>query len=133
MNIRVIVVDNSPELLDKLTGILKDMKGVEVLKSFPEAVAAVQYVKENPVDMVFSDVVMPDISGITLASKLYQLENPPEVVLLSGIPGFSQEAWSNRGFGFIITPYTRAQIGEMIEKFRSSRNGKAEKFYEEVE
>lgn len=118
MSIRAIVVDNSEELLDKITGILREMDGVELCGSFGEAIAAIQFVKENPVDMVFSDVVMPDISGITLASKLYQLPNPPEVVLLSGIPGFSLEAWKIRAFGFIIKPYTRAQIADMVNRYR---------------
>lgn len=121
MRIRAIVVDNSEELLDKLTGILKEMEGIELCGSFGEAIAAIQYVKENPVDLVFSDVVMPDISGITLAAKLYQLPNPPEVVLLSGIPGFSLEAWKIRAFGFIIKPYTRAQIAEMVNRYRCEK------------
>lgn len=121
MRIKAIVVDNSEELLDKLTGILREMEGIELVGSFGEAIAAIQYVKENPVDLVFSDVVMPDISGITLASKLYQLPDPPEVVLLSGIPGFSLEAWKIRAFGFIIKPYTRAQIAEMANRYRCEK------------
>lgn len=122
MSIRAIVVDNSEELLDKLTGILKEMDGVELCGSFGEAIEAIQYVKENQVDLVFSDVVMPDISGITLASKIYQLPDPPEVVLLSGIPGFSLEAWKIRAFGFIIKPYTRVQIAEMVNRYRCEKS-----------
>lgn len=119
MSIRVIIVDNSEELLEKLKGILKEIEEVELLGSFSEAIAAMQYAEKNPVDLVFSDVVMPDISGITLAAKLYRLPKPPEVVLLSGIPGFSLEAWKIQAFGFIIKPYTRQQIAEMIGKYKS--------------
>ncbi len=118
MSIRAIVVDNSEELLEKITRILREMEDVELCGSFGEAIAAIQYVKENPVDIVFSDVVMPDISGITLASKIYQLPDPPEVVLLSGIPGFSLEAWKIRAFGFIIKQYTRMQIVDLLNRFR---------------
>lgn len=118
MEIKAVIVDNSEELLKKLTGILKETEGILVCGSFSEAIAAMQYIKNNPVDLVFSDVVMPDISGITLASKIYELPNPPEVVLLSGIPGFSLEAWKIKAFGFIIKPYTRAQILDMIEQYR---------------
>ncbi len=62
MSIRVVVVDNSEELLLKLTGILKDMSEIELCGSFPEAITAMLYIKANPVDLVFSDIVMPDIS-----------------------------------------------------------------------
>jgi two-component system LytT family response regulator len=118
MGIKAVVVDNSEELLVKLTCILKEIEEIEVCGSFSEAVTAMQYVKQNPVDMVFSDVVMPDISGITLAAKLYELPEPPEVVLLSGIPGFSLEAWKIRAYGFIIKPYTKAQIIKMVDQYK---------------
>ncbi|CUX29205.1 Transcriptional regulatory protein YpdB [Clostridium sp. C105KSO15] len=121
MSIRVVVVDNSEELLIKLTRILKEINGIELCGSFNEAITAIQYVRENPVDMVFSDVVMPDISGITLAAKLYEFPNPPEVVLLSGIPGFSLEAWKIRAFGFIIKPYTKTQIIKMIDQYKMNK------------
>lgn len=121
MEIKTIVVDNSEDLKEKLTTILKNIDGVTVCKSFDDAVAAMQYVEENPVDLVFSDVVMPEISGITLASSIYSLSNHPEVVLLSGIPGFSLEAWKIRAFGFIVKPYTTAQIRQMIKTYQKAR------------
>lgn len=124
MGIRVVVVDNSEELLVKLTCILREIDGIEVCGSFSEAVGVMQFVKEHPVDLVFSDVVMPDISGITLAAKLYELSDPPEVVLLSGIPGFSLEAWKIRAFGFIIKPYTKAQIVKMIDGYLREKGRK---------
>ena len=118
------IFDGIEELLEKITRILREMEDVELCGSFGEAIAAIQYVKENPVDIVFSDVVMPDISGITLASKIYQLPDPPEVVLLSGIPGFSLEAWKIRAFGFIIKPYTRVQIVDMLNRYRCEREAR---------
>ncbi|WP_394524621.1 LytR/AlgR family response regulator transcription factor [Lacrimispora sp. JR3] len=118
MKIRAVVVDNSEELLVKLTCILKEIKEIELCGSFREAVTAMQYIKENQINLVFSDVVMPDISGITLAAKLYELPEPPEVVLLSGIPGFSLEAWKIRAYGFIIKPYTKAQIIKMVDRYK---------------
>ena len=47
MEIKVIVVDNSPELKERLASILSAMEGVRFLKSFDDAVAAMQYVEEN--------------------------------------------------------------------------------------
>ena len=120
MNLNVIVVDNSADLKERLTRILNSMDGITVCGSFDDAVAAMQYIEDHPLDLVFSDVVMPEISGITLASMIYERKEHPEVILLSGIPGFSLEAWKIRAFGFIIKPYTRAQITEMLKKYRQA-------------
>lgn len=117
MGIKVVAVDNAPELLTKLKGIFRNLENVELLACFEEAVAVVDFVRENPVDMVFTDIVMPDISGISLASSLHRLAKPPAVVLMSSIPGFSLEAWKIQAFGFIEKPYTRMDVVRMVNKY----------------
>lgn len=121
MGIRVVAVDNAPELLQKLAGIFENLDGVELSGCFEEAVAVVEHVKENQVDMVFTDIVMPDISGISLASELHKLPVAPAVVLMSSIPGFSLEAWKIQAYGFIEKPYTRAQIAQMVGKYKKDK------------
>lgn len=119
---RVIAVDNAPELLEKMKSIFRNMAGVELIKTFEEAVAVVEFVKENPVDIVFTDIVMPDISGISLATELARLNPAPAVVLMSSIPGFSLEAWKIHAYGFIEKPYTRAQIVKLVQRYRSDNS-----------
>ncbi len=75
--VNIAVVDNDPDLLDKLTGIFRNMQDVNLLGRFEEAVAVVGFVKENQVDMVFTDIVMPDISGISLAANCMSWNIPP--------------------------------------------------------
>ena len=124
MAVNVVAVDNVPELLEKIEGIFRNMDGVSLLGTFEEAVAVVEFVKENPVDMVFTDIVMPDISGISLAKELHKLGNAPAVVLMSSIPGFSLEAWKIQAYGFIEKPYTKHDIVEMIERYRNEAENK---------
>lgn len=120
MGIRVVAVDNAPELLEKMRGIFRSMEDVELLGCFEEAVAVVQFAREQKPDMVFTDIVMPDISGISLASELHKMETPPAVVLMSSIPGFSLEAWKIQAFGFIEKPYTKAQVVKMVDKYKKA-------------
>ena len=118
MAVNVVAVDNAPDLLEKMERIFQNMEDVNLLGTFEEAVAVVEFVKENPVDMVFTDIVMLDISGISLASELQKLKNTPAVVLMSSIPGFSLEAWKIRAFGFIEKPYTTHDVVKMVERFQ---------------
>lgn len=127
MALRVVAVDNAPELLEKLAGIFRNTEDVELLGTFEEAVAVVDFVRDHPTDLVFTDVVMPDISGISLAKELHRLPEPPAVVMMSSIPGFSLEAWKIQAFGFVEKPYTRARVLQVVDSYRKAKEqGKAD-------
>ncbi len=117
MAIKTVIVDNAPELLERLGRFLEAIDGVELVARFEEAVSVVDFVREQDVGLVFTDIVMPDISGISLARKLQQLPNPPAVVLMSSIPGFSLEAWKIQAYTFLEKPYTRADVAKVISNF----------------
>ncbi|MEI3188063.1 MAG: response regulator [Lachnospiraceae bacterium] len=117
MAVKTVIVDNAPELLERLGGFLEAIDGVELVARFEEAVSVVDFVRDQDVDFVFTDIVMPDISGISLARKLQQLPNPPAVVLMSSIPGFSLEAWKIQAYTFLEKPYTRADVAKVISNF----------------
>lgn len=119
MSIRTVIVDNDTELLDKLSGILNEMNEIELQGRFEHPADVIRFVGENQVDLVFSDVVMPDISGITLAARLADLPRPPRVILLSDIPGLSIKTWNIRAFGFLPKPYTKADIHQMVERYKN--------------
>ena len=121
MAIKVVAVDNAPELLEKIRRIFLNMEGVELAGCFEEAVAVVDFVKENAIDMVFTDIVMPDISGISLAKELHKQEPAPAVVLMSSIPGFSLEAWKIQAFGFMEKPYGKKDVAGMLGRFRKEK------------
>ena len=124
MSIRTVIVDNDPELLDKLTGILEDTEEIELRGRFEHPADVLAIVERDQVDMVFTDIVMPDISGITLAARLAEVSHPPKVVLLSDIPGLSIKTWNIRAFGFVPKPYTRGDIAGMVSLYRESVQGR---------
>ena len=100
MSIRTVIVDNDPELLDKLTGILEDTEEIELRGRFEHPADVLAIVEREPVDLVFSDV------------------------LLSDIPGLSIKTWNIRAFGFVPKPYTRGDIAGMVSLYRESMQGR---------
>ena len=120
MKMRTIIVDNDPELLEQLKTILKEEKEAELVAAFSHPGDPLAFARENQVDLVFSDVVMPEISGITLAGELAGLEHPPKVILMSDIPGLSLKTWKIKALAFMPKPYTRKTVREMLELAQKS-------------
>ena len=108
MELNTIVVDNSPELKQRLVTILSGMEGIQVRESFDDAVAAMQYIEENQVDLVFSDVVMPEISGTEMMQYLHRnaesaSHSTPIVVLTANAIAGAREDYIRKGFDDFMT------------------------------
>ena len=86
---KLIIIDDEPLLLDTLSVAAEWEKyGFELCASFYDSSLAMEYIKKNHVDVIFSDIRMPMISGIELAKFCY--ENYPHIkfVIISAYSDF---------------------------------------------
>ena len=60
------------------------LHGVQVEQEFPDCAKAYDYIRENPVDLVVTDVITPYMDGITLAKKLRAEFPAVQIVFISG-------------------------------------------------
>ena len=60
------------------------LHGVQVVEEFPDCAKAYDYIRENPVDLVVTDVITPYMDGITLAKKLRAEFPAIQIVFISG-------------------------------------------------
>jgi len=82
---RAIIVDDE-ELVCK--GLRKYFDwseyNIEILGDFPDGQKAYQYVRENPIDLLITDVRMPHMDGITLATHVRELYPDVKIIFVSG-------------------------------------------------
>ncbi len=79
---RVFVVDDEPNLADTLALILSN-EGF-LVSTFYNAQDANERAQQEAPDIVLSDIHMPNMDGITLASKLHEKLPRCRIVLISG-------------------------------------------------
>ncbi|RXG15484.1 LytTR family two component transcriptional regulator [Leeuwenhoekiella aestuarii] len=63
---------------------------LEVLEEFSNAIAAIKYLNQNTVDLIFLDIHMPDFTGFDF---IQTLKNPPKIVLTTSDRNFAIEAF----------------------------------------
>ena len=79
----ILLVDDDPTVLQLVSTILK-RQGHEVFEASSGA-AALQIAKDHPqIDLVLSDVVMPEMSGVQLCEALKVLRPQVRCILMSG-------------------------------------------------
>ncbi len=79
---RVLIVDDEPDERDLLAELLSGPnRAVEVCDS---ARAALEFLQHNPVDLVFLDYRMPQISGLDLAERIKAMHPQAHIVMCTG-------------------------------------------------
>ena len=64
MNWSCIIVEDEYPARMLVAGYVGETAGLNLLGEFRDPLAALEFVKENPVDIIFLDIQMPTLSGI---------------------------------------------------------------------
>jgi len=74
----------------------------EVSEMFDNGEDLIEYLKNNNVDVVFTDVKMPGITGIEVAKWIY--ENKPEIKVVI-VSGYSEFQWAQEAMRYRVVYY----------------------------
>lgn len=118
-NFSVLVVDD-----EKLIGknIAKNIEKLNdnfsVVKILSNGLDALDYVKENPPHVIFTDIRMPLMDGIELTGKLNELNCPSKCVILTGYADFSyaKVAMQNGVIDYLLKPVNLEELETLLKK-----------------
>lgn len=88
--IRIFIVDDSALVRRSLTEIISREPGFKVIGSAEDPIAAERKMQPEWPDVIFLDVEMPKMDGITFLTKIMR-ERPTPVIICSSLAGKSQE------------------------------------------
>ncbi len=115
---RILAVDDSASMRQMVSFTLKGA-GHEVMEA-SDGAEALNLAKQNTVDLVISDVNMPNMDGITLVTELRQLSNykfTPILMLTTESSGDKKSEGKVAGAtGWIVKPFNPDQLIATIKK-----------------
>jgi len=79
---RILLLDDEPELRSALRDRLS-MEGYDV-QTAPDGRLGLKLYYENPVDLVITDVLMPEMDGLEVIRILCGTPSPPLIIAMSG-------------------------------------------------
>lgn len=98
---------------------------------------ALEILRSKPVDLLITDIRMPQMDGLELAAHCQKLEQPPFVLVISGYDDFSYavEMLRNGVHDYLLKPVEREkffasleQIEQLLQKRALSAKGERERF-----
>ena len=115
---KILAVDDSTSMLQMVTFILTEA-GHEVTNAY-DGVEALESAKGSNVDLVLTDVNMPNMDGITLVKELRALIDykftPMLILTTESSPEKKQEGKSVGATGWIVKPFEPDRLLATIDK-----------------
>lgn len=117
---KTIIIDDEPLAIDVISYHLRCFQNIEVIQTFTDSVAALHFLKENTtIDLVFSDIAMPEISGIELV-KLSK--GKTAFVMTTSFSEYAVESFDLDVVDYLLKPISLERLSKAIHRFENSYN-----------
>jgi len=91
-----------------------NVKSLNVLEEFPNAIQAIKFLNQNEVDLIFLDIHMPDFTGFDFIETL---KNPPKIILTTSDANFAIQAFEYDCIvDYLVKPMTPERFQKAIQK-----------------
>jgi two-component system LytT family response regulator len=113
--INSIIVDDEQHCLETLQWQLeKYTPSVNVLHTFNKPTEALEYVKNNPINLIFLDIEMPVLNGFEFLNKLENVQF--DIIFTTAYDEFAVKAFKASAIDYLLKPIDKEDLVNAIKK-----------------
>lgn len=110
---RAIAIDDEPPALKVLQNYCKQVEDLELVAVFTQPLEALNFLERESVDLVFVDIQMPGLSGLTLAKKL---SSNTIIVFTTAFEEYALEGYNLNAVDYLLKPFSFARFNQALTK-----------------
>lgn len=118
---KCIIVDDEPAAHYVLANYIKQNPQLELVFQGFNGIEAMDYLREHPVDLMFLDINMPEISGMEL---LKIIPTHPSTILTTAYSEYALESYDYGVIDYLLKPIYFPRFLKAIDRFFATENGK---------
>lgn len=113
MALKCVAIDDEPLALELIKTYVARFPGLQLVQVFEDALSGAEYLKQNPVDLLFVDVNMPDITGVELVRSLI---NSPMIIFTTAYRNYAFESYELQAIDYLLKPIDFTRFTAAVEK-----------------
>lgn len=113
--LKTIIVDDEPLAIERVKAISMDIPKVNIVETFDSPYNALEYSKDNEVDLAILDINMPEIDGIELGKKLRELQPKIVLIYVTGYEEYALDAYNIYAAAYLLKPFNKDDLLYAIE------------------
>lgn len=114
----IIIVEDEELSIRQFELECEDIPYVQLIGRFYTAEEAIEYASSHKVEAAFLDIHLPGMNGINLAKKLQKIIPKIVIVFITGYDNYKEEAWKMKADYYLLKPYRREDLLEVLENVR---------------
>lgn len=134
MNLSVLLVDDEINIVQNLKQVIPwEAMGIEVIGLAQNGVEALEYITEEGPDLLFTDIRMPVMDGITLLKHVREVNKHCDILILTGYQDFdyARSALQYGAKDYILKPINYRALEETVKQLSLQiRTAKMDKLLE---
>lgn len=121
--INCLIIDDDFLSKSVLDHYCEENPSTEVLGSFDCALKALKFKEIGKVDLIFTDIQMPDCDGIEFVKRV---NSEAQIVFTTGYEKYALEAFNHNVLDYLLKPIYRDRFDKTIDKYLSTTAGNEE-------
>ncbi len=119
--ISCIIVDDEPLASDELAFLLKDFADIDLAATGRNGLEAITLIENIEPDLVFLDVQMPGLDGLSVIQRLREKSVPlPHFVLATAYDQYALEAFRLEALDYLLKPVEKERLELTVERARKA-------------
>ena len=119
MKSRCLIIDDEPLAINVIKSHLKQLDDFEIVNTFTNAVDALNFLKDNSVDLIFLDINMPLLDGINFINIL---DVKPLIIITTAHTEFAVEAYELDLLDYLVKPISFPRLLKAVNKVRKLKS-----------
>ncbi|HSX56055.1 MAG TPA: LytTR family DNA-binding domain-containing protein [Sphingomonas sp.] len=120
---RVLLVDDEPPALDRLTAFFTNIPGTEIVGTAANGIEAQAAIERLRPDLVMLDIQMPEMGGLALAGTL-PFDERPEIVFVTAFEQFAPDAFEVEAADYLLKPVRLDRLRQAVERAKRRQAGR---------
>lgn len=118
---RILIADDEPLARARMTALLRDCEGAELVGSVGDGEAALAACVAARPDLLLLDIAMPGLDGVGVARRLAGLPDPPQLVFCTAYEEHALAAYELRAADYLLKPVRLERLREALARAAALR------------
>ena len=114
--LRSIIVDDEPLAVERLEILCADQPEIELIGTASDGASALRIAQQLNPDLIFLDIGMPRMDGISAARALALLAKKPAIIFVTAFDNFAVEAFDLDVADYVLKPVSGERLSRAIAR-----------------